>query len=68
MALTELVEPTITVRENGAAASLLPTVSLSPGFTEGLVMKFSTTVCGLSRTLLVSLSPPESLAVSLSSR
>src|SRR5215210_35338 len=65
MALKELVEPTITVREKGVVAWLLPTASFSP---VGLVLKFSTTVCGSSRTLLVSVSPPESVAVRRNSR
>ena len=65
MALTELVEPTITVREKGVVAWLLPTASFSP---VGLVLKFSTTVCGSRRTLYVSVRPPESVAVRMSSR
>jgi hypothetical protein len=53
MALKELVEPTVTVREKGVVAWLLPTASFNP---VGLVLKFNTTVCGSSRTLLVCLS------------
>jgi hypothetical protein len=46
-------------------ALLLPTASLNP---VGLVWKLSTTVLGSSRTLYVSVRPPESVAVRRSSR
>ena len=59
------VEPTITVRVNGALDWLLLTTSLSP---PGTVEKVKMTVRGSSRTVLVSVRPPESVAVSLSSR
>jgi hypothetical protein len=65
MALTELVEPTITVREKGAVACVLPAASFNP---VGLVRKLSTTVLGSSLTLFVSVSPPESVAVRRSFR
>ncbi len=58
-------EPTITVRVNEAAFVLPLTVNWRP---PGLVWNVSATVCGSSRTLLVSLRPPESVAVSFSSR
>jgi hypothetical protein len=64
-ALIEFFEPTITVREKGVVPLELPTVSLSPA---GSDSKLSSTVFGSSRTLLVSVKPPESVAVSLSSR
>ena len=64
-ALTELVEPTITVREKGAFVLLLPTTSLAP---VGRDAKRSLTVFGSSRKLSVSVSPLESVAISLNSR
>ncbi len=64
-ALTKFFEPTITVRAKGAVAPSLPTTSSSP---VGEVLRFSATVCGSSRTLLVSRNPPESSAVRRSSK
>ncbi len=64
-ALIELVEPTITVRVNGAVAVLAPTVSCSA---DGAVWNVNTTVWGSSRSVSVSCKPPESVTVSCSSR
>jgi hypothetical protein len=58
-------DPTITVRVNGVVWAVDPTVSWSPG---GLVWKVRLTVWGSSRTVSVSLSPPGSVAVRVSSR
>ena len=60
-----MLDPTITVRVNGAAWLLAPTVSCSPA---GLVWKVKSTVWGSRRMVSVSLRPPESVAVSVSSR
>jgi predicted ester cyclase len=49
----------------GCLAWLPPTARFSP---VGVVLKFSTTVCGSRRTLSVSVRPPESVAVRVSSR
>ena len=64
-ALTELLEPTITVRVNGVAPESLPTARLRPG---GVDSKRSSTVRGSSRTDSVSVRPLASVAVSLSTR
>ena len=64
-ALTLLAEPMITVLLNGVAADVLPTTSCSP---VGLEAKLSVTVCGSSRRVSVSVSPPASVAVRRSSR
>ena len=64
-ALTELLDPMITVRVNGVAWLVEPTASCSPG---GLVWKVRLTVCGSSRTVSVSTRPPGSVAVRVSSR
>jgi hypothetical protein len=58
-------EPTITVRVKEALADAPSTVRARP---PGLVWKESTTVLGSSRTDVVWLRPPESVAVSRSSR
>ena len=63
-ALTELVDPTIAVRVNGAVALAPLKVSVSP---VGLVWNVSVVVRGSSRTLAVLASPLESVAVRLSS-
>jgi hypothetical protein len=60
-----LVEPTITVRVNADFDVVLPTVSDNP---PGVLWKVRTTVLGSSLSTLVSVRPPESVAVSLSSR
>ena len=60
-----LVEPTITVRVNADVDWVLLTASLSP---PGVVWNVKVTVRGSSRTDLVSVRPPESVAVSVSSR
>ena len=65
IALTVLLEPTITVRVKVALAVAPPTASWRP---PGVVWKVSCTVLGSSRSVLVVLSPPESVAVSLESR
>src|SRR5258706_3267437 len=64
-AITELLEPTTTVVLNGVAraAELTASFSLTAGW---FVLKVSTTVLGLSRTLALDVSPPESFAVSRS--
>ena len=64
-ALMVWVEPTITVRVNVAVEPLPSTVSDSP---PGLVWKVSATVFGSRRRTFVSVRPPESVAVSFSSR
>ena len=65
IALIELLDPTITVRVNVAVAAVPLTTSLKP---PGVVWKVSTTVRGSSRTVLLAARPPESVAVSRSSR
>src|SRR5690242_2335108 len=63
-ALTEFAEPTTTVVVNGvvwAAEFNVRSVSFRP---PGLVLNVRFTVTGSSRTLLVDVSPPESVAVS----
>ena len=60
-----MLPPRITVFVNGVAAALLPAPIVNPEGTESSV---STVVFGSSRTLFVSLSPLESVAVSVSSR
>jgi hypothetical protein len=65
LALTELDEFTITVRVNGAVPLLEPTASCSP---LGLEANVRSTVRGSRRTLVVLERPPESVAVSCSSR
>ena len=64
-ALSELEEPRITVRSNGATAELEPTVISRP---DGIEAKCSTTVFGSSRRVVVAVAPAESRAVSRSSR
>ena len=60
-----LVEPTITVRVNDDLELVLFTDERSP---PGVVWKVRTTVFGSRRRVLVSVRPPESVAVSFSSR
>jgi hypothetical protein len=55
----------ITVRVNGVVPAALPTASWSP---LGLDWNARLTVCGSSRTVFESVSPPESVAVRVSSR
>jgi hypothetical protein len=62
-ALTELLDPTITVRVNGAVALAPLKVSVSP---LGFVAKVSVVVRGASWTLAVPASPLESVALRLS--
>ena len=64
-ALTVFAEPMITVRSNGVVCAALPTTSSSA---VGVVANVSATVCGWSRMLSVSVSPPASVTVSRSSR
>ena len=64
-ALTEFVEPMITVRVTGAVPAVLPTTSWRPA---GLDAKVRFTVCGSSWMLSTSVSPPASVAVRRSSR
>ena len=61
----ELVEPTITVRLKVAVPWDPLTASLRP---PGVLWKVNATVRGSSRTVSVSVSPPESVAVRRSSR
>jgi hypothetical protein len=65
VALSEFVEPMITVREKGLVPDAGPTTSCNP---DGLDANESTTVCGSRRTLVVVDAPFESVAVSCSSR
>lgn len=64
-ALSVFVDPMITVRVNDAMDEAPFTTSMRP---PGIVWKVSTTVWGSSRMLVVLVRPPESVAVSLSSR
>src|SRR6266540_1961390 len=64
-ALIELFEPTITVRVNGAVPAVPPTTSSAP---VGLELNVSTTVCGSSRTVVLTACPSESVAVSTRSK
>ena len=66
-ALIEFVEPTMTVRVNGAVPAVLPRTSWSPT-PLGSVVNWNVVVCGSSRTLLTSVCPPESRAVRRTSR
>jgi hypothetical protein len=63
--MMSLVDPTITVREKVAVAVVPFTASCKP---PGMVWKVSTTVRGSSRRVTVCVRPPESVAVSSSSR
>src|SRR2546425_127083 len=63
----EFVEPTMTVRVNGAVPAVLPRTSWSPT-PLGSVVSWNVVVCGSSRTLLTSVWPPESRAVRRTSR
>src|SRR5207244_12711863 len=63
-ALTEFVEPTMTVRVNGAAAACEPTASCRPLRT---LANASWTVVGSRRRVSDACSPFESVAVSVSS-
>src|SRR5215475_4258147 len=66
-ALTEFAEPTTTVTGNGVRRGASFTTRSLRTRPPGLVLKVSTTVFGSSRTLVVEVSPPESVAVSWSS-
>ena len=66
-ALTEFAEPATTVTENGVLRGASLTTRLLRARPPGLVLNVSTTVFGSSRTLVVEVSPPESVAVSWSS-
>ena len=66
-ALTEFAEPTTTVTENGVVRGASLTTRSLRTRPPGLVLNVSTTVLGSSRTLVVEVSPPESVAVSCSS-
>ncbi len=61
----ELEEPTMTVREKGAAPAEAPTESCNPAGTD---VKDSATVFGWIDTLVEAERPFESVAVSLSTR
>ena len=65
MADTVFVDPTMTVLVKVAVPAVPFTVRRRP---PGMELKVRVTVLGSSRTVLVSVSPPESVAVSLSSR
>jgi hypothetical protein len=64
-ALTELREPMMTTRMSGASAVVLPTARRKP---LGTVWNVTATVLGSSSIVSLSLSPPESVTVSVSSR
>src|SRR6187549_1460558 len=64
-ALTESVEPTIAVRVNGVVWLVDPTARVSPA---GIDANVRSTVCGSSRTVVVLVKPPESVAVNRRSR
>src|ERR1043166_4462650 len=66
-ALTEFAEPTTTVTENGVVRGASFTTRSLRTRPPGLVLNVSTTVLGSSRTLVVEVSPPESVAVSCTS-
>src|SRR3954453_5173635 len=66
-ALTEFAEPTTAVTENGVVRGASLTTRSPRTSPPGLVLKVSTTVFGSSRTLVVEVRPPESVAVSWSS-
>jgi hypothetical protein len=63
--MTVFFDPMITVRVNDVLAEAPFTVSWSP---PGFVWNVSTTVRGSSRSVVVSVRPPESVAVRVSSR
>src|SRR4051812_13140109 len=64
-ALIELVDPAITVRENGVRCWVPPTVSIA---WPGLEVKLSVTVFGWRSIVFVPVRPVESVAVSVSCR
>ena len=64
-ALTVLAEPMTTLTENGVRCLASFTTKWRPT-PSGRVLKLSRTVFGFSRTLVVEVSPPESVAVSCS--
>src|SRR3954447_12503275 len=66
-ALTELAEPTTTRVTNGVVCAPELSVRLASLRPPGLVLKVRSTVRGSSRTLVVAVRPPPSVAVSLSS-
>src|SRR3954452_1378884 len=61
----ELVDPTMTVFENGVGPAAVNRPVVRP---DGWVSKVSSTVCGCSSTLVLAEAPPESVAVNRSSR
>src|SRR4051794_30461166 len=63
--LTVLVEPWMTVRVNGATWLVAPTVRFSPA---GLLTNVRSTVLGCTLTVVLLVSPPESVAVIRNSR
>src|SRR5262249_55515123 len=65
-ALTVFAEPMTTLTENGALCRV-PFTTKWRTTPRGRVLNVSTTVFGSSRTLVVEVSPPESVAVSCSS-
>src|SRR5690349_24991673 len=64
-ALTELLDPTVTVRVNGVTCSTVPTTSRAP---LGLEVNVRFTVRGFSRTVWDVVLPSESVAVNVRSR
>ena len=66
-ALTEFAEPTTTVTENGVVRGASFTTRSLRTSPPGLVLNVSTTVFGSSLTLVVEVSPPESVATSCTS-
>ena len=66
-ALTEFAEPTTTVMENGVVRGASFTTRSLRTRPPGLVLNVSTTVFGSSRTLVVEVSPPASVATSCTS-
>src|SRR5215470_13183074 len=66
-ALTEFAEPTTAVTENGVVRGASFTTRSLRTSPPGLVLNVRTTVLGSSRTLVVEVSPPESVAINCSS-
>jgi hypothetical protein len=66
-ALTEFAEPTTAVTEKGVVRGASFTTRSLSTRPPGLLLNVSTTVFWVSRTLVVALSPPESVAVSCNS-
>ena len=65
IALTVLLDPTMTLRVKADFAEVPPTVRLSP---PGTVWNVNVTIRGSSLRVTVLVSPPESVAVNRSSR